>query len=84
MDTKHVLGEEKHLVLSEKSKVETQESLNYTITETGRGQRSLAFASSNQTLEESSVQTELLQESAKTTTVLRQAQEGTLLRVKEL
>ena len=77
MDTKQLLEEEIHLV-SEQSIVQTQENLNYTLTETRKEHRSLTFASCKQTLEESSVQFELLQESAEVITVQQDVQQGKL------
>ena len=58
--------------------------MNYTLTETTKEHRSSAFASSKQTLKESSVQFELLQESAEATTVkklLPRAQQANLVLV---
>ena len=56
VDTKQVLEEEIHLVMSEHSIVQTEVNLNYTMTETRKEHRSSAFATSMQTLKESSVQ----------------------------
>ena len=63
MDAKQVLEEAIHLVLTEHSIVQTDENLNYTMTETRKENRSLAFASSMQNPVELSVQFQLLQES---------------------
>ena len=82
VDTKQVLEEETDLVMSEHSIVQTGENLNYTSTETRKGHRSLTFASSKQTLEESSVKFERLQESAEVTSVLQHVQQLKLFRVK--
>ena len=61
MDTERVLEEEIHLVMSEHLVVQTEETLDYRMTETMQEHRSLAFASNNETSEEFSVQLELLQ-----------------------
>ena len=63
------LEEKIHLVMNEHLIVQTDENLNYTMSETRNEHRSSGFASSKQTLKESSVQFELLQENAETTTV---------------
>ena len=57
------------------------EILNYTMTETMKEHRSLAFASAEQTSEEPLVQLELLWESADITTVLQHVQQGHLLQI---
>ena len=69
VDTKQVLEEDIHLGMSEHSISQTKENLNHTMTETRKEHRFLSFASSKQTLGESSVQHELLQESAEIFTV---------------
>ena len=81
VDNKEVLEEEIHLVLSEHSIVQTEVNLNYTMTETRKEYRSLAFASRKQTLDESTVPFELLQESAEVITVQQDVQQGTLFQV---
>ena len=78
MDTKQVLEEEIHFVVSDRSIVQTDVNLNYTMTETTKDHRSSPFASSKQTLKETSVQFELLQESADVTTVQKHAQQHAL------
>ena len=64
LDTTEVLEEEIHLVMSKHLIVQTEETLDYTMTETMKEHRSLAFTSSNETSEEPSVPLELLQEMA--------------------
>ena len=83
VDTEQVLEEEIHLVISEHLVVQTEESLDYTVTETMQVHRSLAFASSkNETSEEPRVQFELLQgRSAEVSTVLRDVRQGKLFHV---
>ena len=81
MDTKQVLEKEVHMFISEQSIVQTEENLNYTLTETRKEHRFLSFASSKQTLEESSVHLELLQESAGVTSVLQNVLQAKLFRV---
>ena len=76
VDTKQVLEEEIHLVMSEHSIVKTELNLKYTITETRKEHRSLSFASSKRGLKEFSMQIELLQECANVTTVLQHAQQA--------
>ena len=51
------------------------------MTETRKEHRSLTFASSKQTLEETSVQLQLLQESAEVVTVQQDVQQGKLFEV---
>ena len=63
MDTKQVLEEEIHLDMSEHS-IKQTEILDYTMKETRNVHRTLIFSVGEQTFEESSVQSELLQESA--------------------
>ena len=81
MDTEQVLEEEIHLVMSEHLIVQTEETLDYTMTETMKEHRSLAFTSNNETSEEPSVQFELLQKSAEVTTVPQDVQQGKLFQV---
>ena len=81
VDTKQVLEEEIHLGMSEHSIVQTEEILNHTMTETRKEHRFLSFASSKQTLGESSVQRELLQESAEVFTVQQDVQQGKIFEV---
>ena len=78
VDTKHVREEEIHLVMSEDSKVQTDENLNYTMTETRNVHRSLTFSLGEKTSEESSVQFELLQECAEVITVQQDVQQRKL------
>ena len=52
VDAKQCLEEEIHFVMSEHSIVQTEENLNYTMTEMRQEHRSLAFAPSKQTSEE--------------------------------
>ena len=81
VDTQQVLEEETHLVMSEHLIVQTEETLDYTMTETMQEHRSLAFASNNETSEEMSVQLELLQEMAEGSTVLQDVRQGKLFQV---
>ena len=81
MDTKQVLEEKVHMCMSEQSIVQTEEILKYTLTETRKEHRFLSFASSKQTLGESSVQLELLQESAENTAVQQDIQQGKIFEV---
>ena len=81
VDTEQVLEEEIHLVMSEHLIVQTEETLDYTMTETMKEHRSLAFASNNETSEETSVQLELLQEMAEVSTVLQDVRQGKLFQV---
>ena len=81
VDTKQVLEEDIHLGMSEHSIVQTEEILNHTMTETRKEHRFLSFASSKQTLGESSVQRELLQESAEVFTVQQDVQQGKIFEV---
>ena len=81
VDTKQVLEEEIHLGMSEHSIVQTEEVLNHTMAETRKEHRFLSFASSKQTLGESSVQHELLQESAENTAVQQDIQQGKIFEV---
>ena len=81
MDTKQVLEEKVHMFMSEQSIVQTEEILKYTMVETRKEHRFLSFASSKQTLGESSVQLELLQESAEKTAVQQEIQQGKIFEV---
>ena len=82
MDTEQVLEEEIHLVMSEHLVVQTEETLHYTMTETRKEHRSLAFASNNEASGEMSVQFELLQgRSAEVSTVPQDVQQGKLFQV---
>ena len=81
LDTTEVLEEEIHLVMSEHLIVQTEENLDYPMTETRKERRSLAFASNNETSEELSVQLELLQEIVEVSTVLQKVQQGKLFQV---
>ena len=81
VDTQQVLEEETHLVMSEHLIVQTEETLDYTMTETMKEHRSLAFTSNNETSEELSVQLELLQEITEVSTVLQKIQQGKLFQV---
>ena len=81
VDTQQVLEEETHLVMSEQLIVQTEETLDYTMTETMKEHRSSAFTSNNETSEEPSVQFELLQKSAEVTTVPQDVQQGKLFQV---
>ena len=76
VDTQQVLKEETHLFMSEHLIVQTEETLDYTMTETMKEHRSLAFTSNNETSEEPSVHFELLQKSAEVTTVPQDVQQG--------
>ena len=81
VDTKQVLEEDIHLGMSEHSISQTKENLNHTMAETRKEHRFLSFASSKQTLGESSVQRELLQESAEVFTVQQDIQQGKIFEV---
>ena len=83
VDTKQVLEEEIHLVMSKHLIVQTEETLDYRMTETMQEHRSLAYASSkNETSEEPRVQFELLQgRSAEVSTVLQDVRQGKLFQV---
>ena len=69
VDTQQVLEEETHLVMCELLIVQTEETLDYTMTETMKEHRSLTFTSNNETSEEPNVQFEPLQRSAEVTIV---------------
>ena len=81
VDTEQVLEEEIHLVMSEHLVVQTEETLDYRMTETRKEHRSSAFASNNETSEEMSVQLKLLQEMAEVSTVLQDVRQGKLFQV---
>ena len=81
LDITEVLEEEIHLVMSEHLIVQTEETLDYPMTETMQEHRSLDFASNNETSEEMSVQLELLQEMAEVSTVPQDVQQGKLFQV---
>ena len=81
VDTQQVLEEETHLVMSEHLVVQTEETLDYRMTETMQEHRSLAFASNNETSEEFSVQLELLQVMAEVSTVLQDVRQGKLFQL---
>ena len=81
VDTKQVLEEDIHLGMSEHSISQTKENLNHTMAETRKEHRFLSFASSKQTLGESGVQHELLQESAENTAVQQDIQQGKIFEV---
>ena len=81
VDTKQVLEEDIHLGMSEHSISQTKENLNHTMTETRKEHRFLSFASSKQTLGESTVQHELLQESAEIFTVHQDIKQGKIFEV---
>ena len=82
VDTKQVLEEEIHLVMSEHLVVQTEENLDYAMTKTRKEHRSLTFTLSKQTSEETSVQLELLQDRTDVSTVLQNVQQGKLFQVK--
>ena len=83
VDTQQVLEEETHLVMCEHLVVQTEGTLDYTMTETMQEHRSLVYASSkNETLEEPRVQFELLQgRSAEVFTVLQDVRQGKLFQL---
>ena len=81
VDTKQVLEEDIHLGMSEHSISQTKENLNHTMAETRKEHRFLSFASSKQSSEESSVQRELLQESAEIFTVHQDIKQGKIFEV---
>ena len=81
VDTKQALEEDIHLGMSEHSISQTKENLNHTMAETRKEHRFLSFASSKQTLGESSVQHELLQESAEIFTVHQDIKQGKIFEV---
>ena len=67
--------------MSEHLIVQTEENLDYPMTETRKEHRSLAFASNHETSGEMSVQLEVLQEMAEVSTVLQKIQQGKLFQV---
>ena len=82
VDTQQVLSELNNiLVMREHLIVQTEETLDYTMTEIMNVHRSLAFTSNNKTSEEPSVQLELLQKSAEVTTEPHDVQQGKLFQV---
>ena len=81
VDTTQVLEEKMHMVMSEHLIMQTEETLDYPMTETRKEHRSLAFASNNETSGEMSVQLEVLQEMAEVSTVLQKVQQGKLFQV---
>ena len=83
VDTQQILEEETHLVMCEHLVVQTEGTLDYTMTETMQEHRSLVYASSkNETLEEPRVQFELLQgRSAEVFTVLQDVRQGKLFQL---
>ena len=74
VDTIKVLEEEIHSVMSEQFIVQTEENLNYTMTEITNEFSSITIALGEQTSEESSVQFELLQERVKVVARLQNVQ----------
>ena len=82
VDTEQGLEEDTHFVMSDHLIVQTEETLDYTMAETMKEHRSLAFTSNNETSDEPSVQFELLQKSAEVTTVPQDVQQGKLFQVK--
>ena len=76
MDTKQIFEEGIHLVMSDHSILQTEENLNYTMTETRKEHRSSTFALGKQSSQESSVQLKLLQKSADVITVQQDVQHG--------
>ena len=81
VDTKHVVEEEIHLVISDHSIVLREQNLKYTMTETRKEHRSLTFSLGKQSSKELSVQLELLLESAEVITVQHDVQQGKLFEV---
>ena len=75
VDTTQVFKEDNHLVMNEHLVVQTNETLDYTMTETRKEHQSIAFKSNNETSEESSVQFEMLQQSAEIITVQQHVQQ---------
>ena len=76
MDTTRSLKNEIHLILSEHLIVQTEETLDFTMTEALKEHRSLTFALSKQSSEEQLLQLELLLESAEIITVQQHVQQG--------
>ena len=83
VDNTQVFKDEIHMVMNEHLVVQTEETLDYTMTETMQEHRSLVYASSkNETLEEPRVQFELLQgRSAEVFTVLQDVRQGKLFQL---
>ena len=81
VDITQVLEEEIRMVMIEHLIVQTEETLDYPMTETRKEHRSLAVASNNETSGELSVQLEVLQEMAEVSTVLQKGQQGKLFQV---
>ena len=81
VDTKHVVEEEIHLVISDHSIVLREQNLKYTMTETRKEHRSLTFSLGKQSSKELSVELELLQESAENTAVQQDIQQGNIFEV---
>ena len=82
VDNTQVFKDEIHMVMNEHLVVQTEETLDFTMTETMKEHISLTFASSKQTLEHSSVQFELLQgRSAEVFTVLQDVRQGKLFQL---
>ena len=83
VDNTQVFKDEIHMVMNEHLVVQTEETLDFTMTETMQEHRSLVYASSkNETLEEPRVQLELLQgRSAEVSTVLQDVQQGKLFQL---
>ena len=78
VDTEQALEEEIHLIMRVHLIVQTEEFLDYTMTETMKEHRSLPFASNMETSQEPRVHFQLLQERAKLITVLKHVQQGKL------
>ena len=81
VDTKHVVEEDIHLVISDHSIVLREQNLKYTMTETRKEHRSLTFSLGKQSSKELIVQLELLLESAEVITVQHDVQQGKLFEV---
>ena len=82
VDNTQVFKDEIHMVMNEHLVVQTEETLDFTMTETMQEHRSLVYASSkNETLEEPRVQLELLQVMAEVSTVLQDVRQGKLFQV---
>ena len=82
VDNTQVFKDEIHMVMNEHLVVQTEETLDFTMTETMKEHISLTFASSKPTLEDSSVQFELLQgRSAEAFTVLQDVRQGKLFQL---
>ena len=82
VDNTQVFKDEIHMVMNEHLVVQTEETLDFTMTETMKEHIGLTFALSKQTLEHSSVQFELLQgRSAEAFTVLQDVRQGKLFQL---